>query len=99
MTQIKRSFRNDSLNLLANVETEWTLPADATYFESVILETERAGVPANARLSFEAGGTVERYLPLNPDYWTPDGTSLPESTSIYFLSEIDNEVKIMYAEK
>ena len=98
MTQTKRSFKNVSVALTANVEASWAIPVDIIYFEAVVENTASAGIDANARLSFEVGGTAANYMPMNPDYWTPDGTALPAGTTVYFLSEITNSVKILYAE-
>lgn len=97
MSDSIRDFGIVSQSVTAGIESEITIPYDINYLELIIITT----TGADARLAWESGQTINdgRYIPINPDYWTPDGTTLPAGKKFYIRSAINNTFKIKYGKR
>lgn len=93
MRQVIRAFDVDSVTVTTS-ETFWAAPVDVVHVDVQPLDTTLTN-----RMSFVAGGTADggKYTPLDPDWWTPDGTKLVQGTKIYFRSSGAGTVfKVLY---
>ena len=101
MTAIMRDFVIVNVDAVPGEETNVTIPVESNFLEVVALYTQDDATPpveADARMAFEEGETADggNYLPLNPDYWTPNETRFNAGKVIYLRSEIANEFKVKY---
>jgi len=90
-----------NVDATAGVETSTTIPVDCNFVEVVALYSQDDSDPpveADARMAFEEGETADggNYIPINPDYWTPDHTKFSAGKVIYLRSAIANEFKVSY---
>lgn len=97
MSQIIREFAPISQAVSANVEQEMTIPYDINSLEIIIITQTNA----DGRMAWQSGETANggNYFPINPDYWTPDGTAIPSGTKFYLRSAINNTFKIIYGKR
>lgn len=78
-----RSFSVQIVSLTINEEKSWTPPAGTAFLDI------RRDTDEEIRMSFESGQTenvLDRWFPINPDWWTGPGKSIDLSSDrlLYF---------------